>query len=211
MLLHCSMRYKLFVLLVALLAILIWVTGCVVQFLVRTAAIMHVRHRATSRGQATHTTSLDSVQSSSRAGFTPQSLRTTQTCSAIRVLISIGAACYRWTHQPANQPTVRRTAAGSVTALVILLILACGAPVPTSGPIASGGAVGTGGWPVPPGTPITRGYGCHPFYTGVRGPCGNLWWHDGIDWAAAPGTPLFAVRDISIQFAGADTGSMDCS
>ncbi len=129
----------------------------------------------------------------------------------MRTLINLGAVCYHWMHQPANQPAVRRMAAGSAVVCVILLVLACGTPPPGSVPINSGGAVGTGGWPVPPGTSITRGYGCHPFYTGVRGPCGNAWWHDGIDFAADTGTPVFAVRDIAIQFAGADTNSVDCS
>ncbi len=130
----------------------------------------------------------------------------------MRTLIELGATWYGWTHQPANQSAVRRMAAGSATLFVILLVLACGTPPPGSGPLPSGGgAVGAGGWPVPPGTPITRGYGCHPFYTGVRGPCGTLWWHVGIDWAAAPGTPLFAVRDMTIQYAGADTGTMNCA
>ncbi len=126
-------------------------------------------------------------------------------------LINLGATLYVWTHQPLHAPAVRRLLVWVVSIVVFLLVLACVAPVPGSGPMASGGAVGTGGWPVPPGTPITRGYGCHPFYTGVRGPCGNAWWHDGIDFAADTGTPVFAVRDIAIQYAGADTGSVDCS
>lgn len=80
-------------------------------------------------------------------------------------------------------------------------------PGPAGTPVA-----GRGGWPVPPGTTISRGYGCHPFYTGVRGACpGNQWWHDGVDFAAPAGTPLYAVRDLTIAFAGADTGTMDCS
>src|SRR3954453_22769875 len=32
------------------------------------------------------------------------------------------------------------------------------------------------GWPVPPGTAISRGHGCDPFYTGVRGDCPVGWW-----------------------------------
>lgn len=78
----------------------------------------------------------------------------------------------------------------------------------------SGGAApstGSGRWPVPLDTPITRGYGCHPFFTGVHGPCGSQWWHDGIDFASAPGTPLYATRDITIEFAGPDSSSLDCS
>lgn len=75
--------------------------------------------------------------------------------------------------------------------------------------------VGRGGWPVPPGTAISRGYGCASFYTGVRGdscPASAPWWHDGVDFASAPGTPLLAVRDnFQILYAGPDTSTMDCS
>lgn len=135
----------------------------------------------------------------------------------MRTLLNLGATCYRWTHQPANVPAVRRIAAASATIFGIVFVLACGAPLPTGdpgasdGPIAPGGAVGVAGWPVPPGTPITRGYGCSSFYTGVHGVCGTGWWHDGVDWAAHTGTPEFAVRDLVIQFAGVDTSPMDCS
>lgn len=100
----------------------------------------------------------------------------------------------------------RQRLASLAGVLVVLLVLACGVPLPGSG------AVGGAGWPVPAGTVITRGYGCHSFYTGTRGDCpAGMWWHDGVDFAAPPTTPLFAVRDMLIQFAGADTGSVDCS
>lgn len=73
-------------------------------------------------------------------------------------------------------------------------------------------APGRGGWPVPVGTHVSRGYGCHPFYTGVLGNCPRgLWWHDGIDFAATAGTPVYAVRDLQIEHAGADTSRLDCS
>ncbi len=128
----------------------------------------------------------------------------------MRTLLNLGTACYRWTHHPTNISTVRRIVAGVATVLVVLLVLACAAPGTV--PIASGGAVGTAGWPVPPGTAISRGYGCHSFYTGTRGNCpAGMWWHNGIDFTAAQGTPLFAVFNGSILYAGADTGSMDCS
>lgn len=80
-------------------------------------------------------------------------------------------------------------------------------PQPAGTPIA-----GRGGWPVPPGTRISRAYGCHSFYTGVRGNCGGgLWWHDGVDFANAEGTPLFAVRDVVVEYAGADSSTLDCA
>jgi murein DD-endopeptidase MepM/ murein hydrolase activator NlpD len=88
---------------------------------------------------------------------------------------------------------------------------------PPTDPVASAPPVGTpsvgrAGYPVPPGTAISRGYGCHSFYTGVRGTCpSGLWWHDGVDFASASGTPLFAIRDLTIQHAGADTSTLDCS
>lgn len=88
---------------------------------------------------------------------------------------------------------------------------------PPSDPVASMPPVGTpavgrAGYPVPPGTAISRGYGCHSFYTGVRGNCpSGMWWHDGVDFASATGTPLFAIRDLTIQHAGADTSTLDCS
>lgn len=81
-----------------------------------------------------------------------------------------------------------------------------------SAPPAGTPSVGRAGYPVPPGTAISRGYGCHSFYTGVRGNCpAGMWWHDGVDFASAAGTPLFAVRDLTIQYAGADTSTLDCS
>lgn len=80
-------------------------------------------------------------------------------------------------------------------------------PAPAGQPV-----MGRAGWPVPPGTVISRGYGCDPFFTGVRGNCpAGWWWHDGVDWASASGTPLYAVRDLAILYTGPDTGSMDCS
>ncbi|MBM7846306.1 murein DD-endopeptidase MepM/ murein hydrolase activator NlpD [Herpetosiphon giganteus] len=89
------------------------------------------------------------------------------------------------------------------------------------GGASEGGAVppagipstGSGRWPVPLDTPITRGYACHAFFTGTRGPCGGAtpWWHDGIDFAKPEGTPLYATRDMTILFAGRDTSTIDCS
>jgi len=90
-----------------------------------------------------------------------------------------------------------------------------GPPLEAVSPPAAPGVpiTGRGSWPVPPGTTISRGYGCHPFPTGVRAAaCGpTLWWHDGIDFAAAAGTPLFATHDMTIQYVGSDTSGSACS
>ncbi len=78
-------------------------------------------------------------------------------------------------------------------------------------PPAGTPAAGAGRYPVPLDSIITRGFGCHPFYTGTRGPCGNLWWHDGIDFAKPVGTPLFATRPMTVLFAGRDTSTLNCA
>ena len=80
-------------------------------------------------------------------------------------------------------------------------------------PPAGTPAAGSGRYPVPLNATITRGFGCHPFRTGTRGNCGGSapWWHDGIDFAMPEGTPLFATRDITIEFAGVDESKLDCS
>lgn len=75
-----------------------------------------------------------------------------------------------------------------------------GVPVPVDVP-----AVGRAGWPVPQGTVISRGYGCHAYWTGVRGagcPAGQPWWHNGVDFANDLGTPIYAVTAMTIQIAG---------
>jgi len=113
--------------------------------------------------------------------------------------------------------TRRDGGAGEGQVWVILRAdLACsdpggGASEPGDIPPAGTPAQGAGRYPVPLDTPITRGFGCHPFFTGTRGPCGDLWWHDGIDFARPKGTPLFATRDMTILYAGADTSTLDCS
>jgi len=83
-----------------------------------------------------------------------------------------------------------------------------GAP-PSGAPI-----FGRAGWPVPPGTTISRGYGCSGFYTGVRAPqctAGAPWWHNGIDFAGIIGMPITAPHAGRVTFAGQDTGLMGCS
>jgi len=82
----------------------------------------------------------------------------------------------------------------------------------------TGGGVGTGGgttgpvgWPTVAEAVITRGYGCHAFWTGVQGPCGALWWHDGTDFALSSGPPLYAVTAMQIAYAGADSSTFSCA
>lgn len=67
------------------------------------------------------------------------------------------------------------------------------------------------GYPVPAGTTISRGFGCHVFYTGVRGACGGLWFHDGIDYVNRRGASVFAIGAGRVVYAGRDTSAMDCS
>ena len=102
---------------------------------------------------------------------------------------------------------------------IAVLLLACGplAVVRTASTTAPGG-VGTGGgtvgpvgWPTVREAVITRGYGCHTFFTGVHGPCGALWWHDGVDFALASGPPLYAVVNMRIDYAGVDNSTLNCS
>ncbi len=102
---------------------------------------------------------------------------------------------------------------------IAVLLLACGplAVVRTTSTTVPGG-VGTGGgttgpvgWPTVQEAIITRGYGCHTFFTGVHGPCGALWWHDGVDFALASSPPLYAVVDMRIDYAGVDNSTLNCS
>ena len=85
--------------------------------------------------------------------------------------------------------------------------LAGGPPSDASNAPGPAGVPGFGrvGWPVPPDAVISRGYGCHAFWTGVRGagcPANAPWWHNGIDFANASGTPVYAVTALRIAYAG---------
>lgn len=57
---------------------------------------------------------------------------------------------------------------------------------------------------------ITQGFGCSPYYTGIAGPgCPNdqPWFHDGVDIAAAVGSPVKTGISGTVIFAGpADSG-----
>ncbi len=103
---------------------------------------------------------------------------------------------------------------------IAVVLLGCVPAVLTSGSSTSpgtggvgsgGGTTGPVGWPTVREAVITRGYGCHQFWTGVHGPCGEAWWHDGTDFALASGPPLYAVVDMYIAYAGADSSTYSCA
>jgi len=104
--------------------------------------------------------------------------------------------------------------------LLTMLILGCGplaavssvnSPAAPGGVGSGGGTTGPVGWPTVAEAVITRGYGCHSFWTGVHGPCADAWWHDGTDFALASGPPLYAVVAMRIDYAGADTSTYSCA
>jgi murein DD-endopeptidase MepM/ murein hydrolase activator NlpD len=70
---------------------------------------------------------------------------------------------------------------------------------------------GRGGWPVPVNTSISRGYGCHSYWTDKPGAaygCPSGWyWHDGVDFACS-GCTAYAPVAAHVVFAGS-TG--DCA
>ncbi len=73
---------------------------------------------------------------------------------------------------------------------------------------------GRGSLPVAGSGALSRGYGCHAFFTGVRAPgCPAFapWWHNGYDYPCSTRCGTYAVRDATVVYAGPDTGSLDCS
>jgi murein DD-endopeptidase MepM/ murein hydrolase activator NlpD len=82
-----------------------------------------------------------------------------------------------------------------------------------------GGAIGTPGpvvgrWPTT-GT-VTRGFGCHEYYTGIDGagwgcPDEEPWFHNGVDIANATGTAIVSPVDGTMQYAGPNSAGPDCS
>jgi murein DD-endopeptidase MepM/ murein hydrolase activator NlpD len=67
------------------------------------------------------------------------------------------------------------------------------------------------GWPVK--GRITQGFGCSPYYTGIPGVgCQDIqpWFHDGIDIAAPEGTPVQAMINGVVTFAGPDGEGPAC-
>ena len=66
-------------------------------------------------------------------------------------------------------------------------------------------------WPV--NGAIKQGFGCSPYYTGIPGPGCPVeapWFHDGVDLAAATGTPVRAVLTGTVIFAGSDGSRPVC-
>ena len=137
------------------------------------------------------------------------------------VFMAPAGTAQSWGMSFSNTDTPREGGAGSNQVWVILRADGNCTAGPSGGADGPGGApppgappaTGVGPWPVPLDTPISRGYGCHSFFTGTRGPCGGAtpWWHDGIDFAAPVGTPLYATRAMTILYAGRDTSTIDCS
>ena len=82
-----------------------------------------------------------------------------------------------------------------------------------------GGASGTPGpvvgrWPTTGS--ITRGFGCHEYYTGIDGagwscPEEQPWFHNGVDIANATGTAIVSPVDGVMQYAGPNSAGPDCS
>lgn len=66
-------------------------------------------------------------------------------------------------------------------------------------------------WPV--GGPVSQGFGCSPYYTGIPGPACEAdrpWFHDGVDIVAGPGTPVRAGLTGTVIFAGPDSDGPPC-
>jgi murein DD-endopeptidase MepM/ murein hydrolase activator NlpD len=60
---------------------------------------------------------------------------------------------------------------------------------------------------LPVSGPVSQGFGCSPFYSGIPGPscpADAYWFHDGVDLAVASGTPVKSTMAGIVIFAGAD-------
>lgn len=73
---------------------------------------------------------------------------------------------------------------------------------------------GDGLWPTT--GVVTRGFGCHPLYTGIDGagfgcPPERRWFHNGVDIANVRGTPIWSPVNGEIVFAGPNRTGADCS
>ena len=62
--------------------------------------------------------------------------------------------------------------------------------------------------------PMTQGFGCSPFYTGIPGPgcpADAFWFHDGVDIRAPIGASVQAGMAGRVNFAGADGDGPLCN
>ena len=66
-------------------------------------------------------------------------------------------------------------------------------------------------WPVPGA--VSQDFGCSPYFSGLAGPdcpAAQPWFHDGLDIAAAAGTPVRAGLAGTVLFAGPDGDGPVC-
>jgi hypothetical protein len=83
-----------------------------------------------------------------------------------------------------------------------------------SSPVIGTPAPVVGRWPTT--GRITRGFGCHEFYTGISGagwgcPDEEPWFHNGVDIANSTGTVIVSPVDGLMQYAGPNSAGPDCS
>jgi hypothetical protein len=77
-----------------------------------------------------------------------------------------------------------------------------------------GGQPGSGIWPTTGS--VTRGFGCHEFYTGISGagygcPPDKPWFHNGVDIANSQGTAVWSPVEGTMLYAGPNSTGADCS
>lgn len=73
---------------------------------------------------------------------------------------------------------------------------------------------GQGMWPTT--GVITRGYGCHAYFTGIDGtgfgcPPEQPWFHNGVDIANGSGTAVWSPVDGAMLYAGPNSGGINCA
>jgi len=67
---------------------------------------------------------------------------------------------------------------------------------------------------LPVSGPVSQGFGCSPFYSGIPGPgcpADAYWFHDGVDLAVPNGTPVKSTMAGIVIFAGADGDGPLCN